>query len=359
MNLTVLQVTYPFASVGPDPVGGAEQVLSACDRAVVAAGGRSLVIAPEGSAPAGELLTVPAVAGEITDAARAHVHAAVRARLAQAAPGADVVHLHGIDFDAYLPCTGPEAATPAAVSLHLPLGWYAPEALRPAREAVALVPVSARQAADAPLGVVLATAIENGVDVDAFALRLTPRRFHLALGRICPEKGVHLALDAAHEGGCDLLVAGEVFAYADHRRYFEAEVAPRLDRRRRWIGPVSGARKRRLLAAARGVLIASTAPETSSLVAREAAAAGAPVIALRSGALVDAVEEGVTGRLVDDAAGMARALAGLGGFDRAAIRARARARFPLRAMTDAYLDLYRRLAASRGADGADLRRPAA
>lgn len=355
----MLQVAYPFAPVGADPVGGAEQVLSACDRAVVAASGRSLVIAPEGSAPAGELLPVPAVEGEITDAARAEVHAAVRARLAQAAPGADVVHLHGVDFDAYLPVQGVAAATPAAVSLHLPLDWYTRAALRPARGGVALVPVSARQAAGAPADVVLAAPIENGVDVEGFALPLTPRRFHLLLGRICPEKGVHLALDAAHAAGCDLLVAGEVFAYADHRRYFENEVAPRLDARRRWIGPVAGARKRRLLAAARGVLIASTAPETSSLVAREAAAAGAPVVAFCSGALVDAVEEGVTGRLVDDAAGMAQALGELDGFDRAAIRARARARFPLRAMTDAYLDLYGRLATSRGADGADLRRPAA
>lgn len=355
MSLVVIQVAYPFAPVGPDPVGGAEQVLSACDRAVVAAGGRSLVIAAEGSTPAGEFLPVPAAAGEITADIRARVHAAVRARLAEVAPRADVIHLHGIDFDSYLPTTGPAAVPPAVVSLHLPLGWYAPDALRPARGAVALVPVSARQAAGAPAGVALAAPVENGVDVDGFALRLTPRRFHLLLGRICPEKGVHLALDAARLAGRDLLVAGEVFPYAAHRRYFEEEVAPRLDARRRWIGPVAGARKRRLLAAARGVLIASTAPETSSLVAREAAAAGAPVVAFRSGALVDAVEDGVTGRLVDDASGMAQALADLDGFDRATIRARARARFPLRAMTDGYLDLYRRLAA----DGADLRRPAA
>ena len=42
--------------VGPDAVGGAEQVLSALDRALVAAGHRSLVVAWRGSEVAGELL---------------------------------------------------------------------------------------------------------------------------------------------------------------------------------------------------------------------------------------------------------------------------------------------------------------
>ncbi|TIU34927.1 MAG: glycosyltransferase family 4 protein, partial [Mesorhizobium sp.] len=35
MTLTVLNVAYPLAPVGPDAVGGAEQVLSALDRALV------------------------------------------------------------------------------------------------------------------------------------------------------------------------------------------------------------------------------------------------------------------------------------------------------------------------------------
>jgi glycosyltransferase involved in cell wall biosynthesis len=180
--------------------------------------------------------------------------------------------------------------------------------------------------------VTLTAAVENGVDVASFDRRVSKRRFLLQLGRVCPEKGQHLALQAAHAADADLLIAGEVFPYADHRAYFEREVAPGLDAHRRWIGPVAGDRKRRLLAAATAVLIPSLAAETSSLVAREAAAAGTPVIAFRSGALVDAVEHGRTGFLVDDSAGMADATA--------------RARFPLSRMTDGYLDLYRRLIAT-------------
>ena len=48
MRLTILNVAFPFARVSPDPVGGAEQVLAQLDRALVAAGHRSIVVASAG-----------------------------------------------------------------------------------------------------------------------------------------------------------------------------------------------------------------------------------------------------------------------------------------------------------------------
>ena len=71
--MRVLSVAYPLAPVTADPVGGAEQVLARLDRALVAAGHRSLVIAPEGSQVAGTLFPVPAVPGSIRDEDAARV----------------------------------------------------------------------------------------------------------------------------------------------------------------------------------------------------------------------------------------------------------------------------------------------
>jgi glycosyltransferase involved in cell wall biosynthesis len=169
------------------------------------------------------------------------------------------------------------------------------------------------------------------------------------LGRICPEKGVHLALDAAKQADIPLLIAGEVYGYEAHRRYFEEEVRPRLYRLRCFLGPVGFARKRRLLAAARCLLVASTAPETSSLVAREAAAAGTPVVAFPNGALAETVEHGRTGFLVENVEGMAAAIREAGALDPAICRQVARERFRADTMIAAYLDLYRRLASRRAA----------
>lgn len=349
MAPTVLSVAYPFAPVTADPVGGAEQVLALLDRAMAAAGWRSVVIACEGSAPAGELVLVPAVDGAIDEVSRARVHAAVRTAVRDvlARERVNLVHLHGIDFDSYLPPSGPPPRPPVLATLHLPIGWYAPGALRPGRARTHLLPVSASQARAAPPGVSLLEPIENGVDLDY--PRLTRRGYALVLGRICPEKGLHHALDAARMADVPLLIAGEVFPYPEHQAYFAEAVAPRLDARRRWLGPVAGGRKRRLLAGARCVLIPSTVPETSSLVAREAAAAGVPVIAFRSGALPDTVEHGRTGFVVDDVEAMAQAVRDCGSIDPQTCRTVARERFSAERMTAEYLALYARLIAGPGA----------
>ena len=339
-RLTVLSVAYPFAPVGPDAVGGAEQVLSAIDAALVAAGHRSVVVACAGSQVAGDLRAVPATTGEIDDAVRNRMHAVLRAAIAAALPAADVVHLHGIDFAAYLPPPGP----PALATLHLPPAWYPQAALAPARPGTFLHCVSASQHARCPPGPHMLPPIANGVPVAALAARHARRGFAFMLGRICPEKGQHLALRAAHAAGVPLLLAGAAFPYPAHRAYFAGSVAPLLDARRRWIGPVGFARKRRLLTAARCVLIPSLAPETSSLVAMEAAACGTPVIAFRNGALPEIVRDGITGFLVDDTEAMARAIGRAAAIDPAACRAEARARFDLGRMTDAYLARYAALA---------------
>ena len=343
MSLTVLSVAYPLARVSPDSTGGSEQVLSTLDRALVAGGHRSIVVAPEGSRVAGKLAPIPWATGTLDERAKAEAQAANRAAIARvlARAAVDLVHLHGIDFDAYLPPPGP----PVLATLHLPPAWYGAGALRPVRPRTFLNCVSAAQHAICPPSPALAEPIENGVPVARLAAARHARRgFALLLGRICPEKGIHLALDAAHRADVPLLVAGEVYGYAAHRDYFETEVRPRLDARRRFIGPVGFARKRRLLSAARCLLVPSLAEETSSLVVREAAACGTPVVAFPNGAIAAAVIEGVTGYLVDGSDAMAEAIGRVGAIDPERCRAMARDRFDEAAMVARYLSLYGRLA---------------
>jgi glycosyltransferase involved in cell wall biosynthesis len=145
-----------------------------------------------------------------------------------------------------------------------------------------------------------------------------------------------------------LLIAGEVYRYAEHERHYRDDIRPRLDRHRRFLGPLGGARKRRLLAVARCLLVPSLVAETGSLVAMEALAHGTPVIAFPNGALVDVVEHGVTGFLVRDTAEMARAIRDAPRIDPEACRAAARARFSAEAMVHRYLDLYAVLARGHG-----------
>jgi glycosyltransferase involved in cell wall biosynthesis len=339
---TVLSVAYPFAPVTADSVGGAEQVLALIDRALVTAGWRSIVLACEGSAVAGELVTVPAPAGVIDDMEWSRGHVVMRRVLGELMrrERIDLIHMHGLDFDRYLPPPG----APTVVTLHLPMDWYLASAFRPPRPDTWLVPVSRDQAGRAPAHADLLAPIGNGVEVDVYP-RVRKRGYALTLGRICPEKGFHLAVDAAKAADAPLLMAGQLFPYSDHTIYFDGELKPRLDRRRRWLGPVTGAPKRRLLAAARCLLVTSLIPETASLVAMEALAAGTPVIALRDGALPEVVDHGVTGFLVRDVNEMAEAIRQADRIDPDACRRAARERFSVERMTGAYLDLYGRLLA--------------
>jgi glycosyltransferase involved in cell wall biosynthesis len=165
------------------------------------------------------------------------------------------------------------------------------------------------------------------------------------LARICPEKGIHLAIDAAKKADAYLVIAGEIFPYADHERYFAEQIRPRLDARRVFIGPIGFETKRELLQSARCLLAPSLIEETSSLVAMEALACGTPVIGFRRGALSEIVDDGVTGVLVDDTDQMAAAIARADVFDATACADTARRRFGAARMARDYLALYERLGA--------------
>ena len=349
MSLCVLSVAFPFAPVGLDAVGGAEQVLAQLDAALVRAGHRSVVVACAGSSPAGTLVATPRATGAITDAVRRRVHAAHRRAINDALRRwpVDLVHMHGIDFHAYLPPPGP----PVLVTLHLPPEWYPPEIFHLERPGTFLHCVSASQRARCPSGARLLPDVPNGVALNALAARHAKRRFAVALGRICPEKGFHVALDAAGRAGVPLLLAGRTFPYEAHETYFACEIEPRLDASRRFIGAIGPARKRRLLSAARCLLLPSLAPETSSLVAMEALACGTPVIAFPSGALPEMVEHGRTGFIVRNEREMAAAIHAAARIEPEVCRAAARERFSLERTVERYLALYRDLA-NRAAEAA-------
>lgn len=341
MTLTVVNVSYPLATVGPDSVGGAEQVLWMLDQALTAAGHRSIVVASEGSSVAGELVTVPAMPPHAGPRAYGETHLALCAtleRIVQSTP-VDVVHLHGLDFYRYLPPPG----VPVLVTLHLPASWYPPEALHPDRPDTWLQCVSqsqrraCRELAD-PFYLV-----PNGVSLSLPAPMPRRRSFIVGLGRICPEKGFHLALEAAARAGRPMLLAGQVYPFEAHERYFATAIAPRLDRLRRFVGPVGRRRKVRLLSAAHCLVIPSQVPETSSLVAMEALTCGTPVVAYRHDVLAEIIDQGRTGFLVESVAEMADAIEAAGELDHQHCREVARERFSAGAMTAGYFALYRRL----------------
>ena len=129
------------------------------------------------------------------------------------------------------------------------------------------------------------------------------------IGRIHPDKGVHLAIETARQSGRRLLIAGIV----QDAGYFRDEIQPHLDENRiRYVGPVGVEEKNALFSQAFALLHLNTIPERFGLVLAEANAAGVPVIAMDLGSCREVIEHGVTGFLVNDVAGAVRALDGCG-----------------------------------------------
>jgi glycosyltransferase involved in cell wall biosynthesis len=345
--LTVLSVSYPLAKVSPGTAGGAEQVLLTLDKGLLQAGHKSLVLAPEGSRCSGLLIPARITNGILDQNAKRTARQTFKGLLSRTLSQfhIDVVHMHGIDFLEYLPHTD----IPVVVSLHLPLEWYPCEKLSSPRSNVTLVSVSHFQSRNAPGACRIDRVIPNGVDLEEFRPTRKQGDYVLGMGRFCPEKGLHLAIEAAERAAAPLILAGAVFEYSEHRRYFDSLIAPRaiapkLNQRIRLVGSIGGKHKRFLLTGAKCVLIPSQVQETSSLLAMEAMACGTPVIAWRSGALPEIVSHERTGFLVDSVDEMAEAIAHTNDIDRAACRLEAELRFDAHAMVAHYICLYESLA---------------
>ena len=344
MQRTVLSVAYPLTPVGSNAVGGSEQILTQMDAGLVRASYRSIVVACEGSETFGELMPTPKWDGDLNEDIRRWGQRQHQIAIEQALKryAVDIIHMHSLDWHTYLPAPG----VPLLATLHLPPHWYPECAMRLRRPGTYVNCVSHSQRKVCQTSHMPVFVVENGVPLERLQSRVHKRNYALALGRICPEKGLHFALEAAKRAGIPMILAGEIFRYETHVKYFEEELQPRLDTHRKFYGPVGLDRKRRLLTGARCLLVPSLVDETSSLVSMEALACGTPVIAFASGALPEVVENGRTGFIVRNVDEMTDALRRIGEIDPEECRRVARERFSSDRMVRDYMALYEHLITS-------------
>ncbi|KMQ50187.1 group 1 glycosyl transferase [Chitinispirillum alkaliphilum] len=340
MCITVLNVAYPFAPVCSDTAGGAEQIVLQLDKALVSAGYKSVVVGCEGSEVSGRLVKIPRPGGKIDDICRRRIYRRVEAAVEEAIDlyNVDLIHYHGVDFYHYLY----SGKTIKLITLHLPIPWYPQDILSRHSSNTFFNCVSLHQFRNLNKFSSNMFCIPNGVDISYPEKIYTARgNYAVALGRICPEKSIHEAMDAATSAGISLFLAGSVFPYEEHEKYFAEEIGPRLlHTSHRFLGTLPFIRRRKLLSRALCCLITSRAQETSSLVAMEALACGTPVIAYPSGALCDIVEDGITGFLVDDCQQMAAAVEKVSLISKSVCFLRAAERFSQNKMLRKYLGTY-------------------
>lgn len=179
--------------------------------------------------------------------------------------------------------------------------------------------------------------VYNGIDLSLYPFQEISGDDLIFLGRVHPDKGVHLAIETAQLSGLRLTIAGII----QDQNYFRTQVQPHLDNQRIcYIGAVDVPGKNDLFAKARALLHLNTIPERFGLVLAEANAAGVPVIAMDLGSCREVIKDGQTGFLVNNANEAAQVISRLSEIDRRICRHHVQENFSIDTMVDAYEGVY-------------------
>lgn len=187
--------------------------------------------------------------------------------------------------------------------------------------------------------------VYNGIDLRQFPLSNEREDYLLFLGRFHPNKGADLAIEVARQSGRKLVIAAPE-PPEDKRDWFESQVQPHLHGSIKWIGPVEGEERARLLGRAAATLLPLRWDEPFGLVMVESMACGTPPIAIRRGAAPELILPGVTGFLVDDIPGMIAAVEQATMIDPLRCRRHVEENFSAERMVDEYERLFQSYARS-------------
>lgn len=190
--------------------------------------------------------------------------------------------------------------------------------------------------------------VPHGLPVDLYRPRLKRGSYLAYVGRISPEKSVHVAIEVAHRSGLPLVIGGrpplDIWAYPEAKEdhaYWEEEVRPHLGRDGvEFVGELDDRGKQELLQDALAFLFPIDWPEPFGIVLIEAMACGTPILARPRGSVPEIVVDGVNGYHCEDVDELTKAIDRLDRIDRAECRRVFEERFTARRMAQDYLRVY-------------------
>jgi glycosyltransferase involved in cell wall biosynthesis len=342
-SLKIAMVAPPWFELPPAGYGGIESVVADLVNQLSAAGHHVTLIA------AGRHKTAAAAFHTLYDTPPTSllgtpmpevIHAAFAAEVI-ADLDVDVVHDHCL--------AGPLLArgreVPTVVTMHGPVVGDCARYMQLLGPTIGLVAISDAQRRLAP-GLPWVGRVHNAIAVDSYPFREAKDEHVLWIGRFNNEKAPHLAIDAARRQGRRIVLAGKLNE-AEERRYFEAEISPRLGPDVDYVGEADARLKRELFAAARCLVLPLQWEEPFGIVMAEALATGTPVVAMRRGAAPEVVGDGVGGFLVDTFDEFCAAIDKAADIDPHVCRERARDLFDLPVMAAGYERVYREALAAR------------
>ncbi|MCV7258456.1 glycosyltransferase family 4 protein [Mycobacterium shimoidei] len=342
--LRIVLVAPPYFDIPPKGYGGVEAVVADLADMLVARGHSVTVIGAGEPGTAAKFVpvwdrTLPDRLGEpYPEVMHALKVRSAIARIA-AGDGVDIVHDHTFAGALNTP-TYRALEVPTVVTVHGPIDDDLHPYYRELGRDAGLVAISDRQRQLAPdlnwIG-----RVHNALRIDDWPFQADKGDYALFLGRFAPYKGAHLAVQAAHEAGISLVLAGKCNEPAE-KQYFEDCVRPLLTDSDHVFGEADAVSKRKLLAGARCLLFPVQWEEPFGIVMIEAMACGTPVVALRGGAVAEVVVDGTTGFVCEQPDELAAAIARTDAIDPHVCRRHVATHFEVAQLGYGYEQIYRK-----------------
>lgn len=338
--MRIAQIAPLMEAVPPKLYGGTERIVAYLTDELVAMGHEVTLFASGDSITTARLDAAYPQALRLDPVIRDHVAPliAMLETVAQRAHEFDIIHLH-CDYLAYpvLARTG----VPFLATLHGRLDLPELKLVYKAFGDVPVVSISDSQREPLPEARYVGT-VYHGLPEQLLSPGDGAGGYLAFLGRISPEKAPDRAIRIAARAGMKLKIAAKIDRV--DREYFAAEIEPLLAQPHvEFLGEIAEHQKFEFLGKAAGLLFPIVWQEPFGLAMIEAMACGTPVIALRNGSVPEVVDDEVTGFIVDDEAGAARAAGRLDMLDRTVIRAVFTERFTARRMAEDYTRIYQEL----------------
>lgn len=332
--MRIAMLAPPWLPVPPLGYGGTESVIDRLCRGLQAAGHEVVLMTTgDSTCPVPKDWELPAAATAEMGNAAVELRHVLHAY--DAMSDVDVIHDHTL--------VGPVLAAErgdsrVVTTCHNPFDETLTPIYRAISGHVGVIAISHDQARRAH-GVEVNAVIHHGIDLEHFPVGSGDGGYLLFLGRLSPDKGVHIAVQVARRTGLPLLVAAPCRSAAE-KEYFEHAVAPLMGGEIEYVGEASGLDKVELLGGARALLNPIQWPEPFGLVMIEAMACGTPVIATPIGSVPEIVQHGTTGFIAASVEELAGRVAMLDDLDRDACRRDVEDRFSTARMVADHVALY-------------------
>jgi len=342
-------VSSPYVPVPPLKYGGAEKVVYYLIEGLKEQGHEPILIGPGDSRVKCEI--IPTVKKAIFfpkdkrrlpafNAKIRRIERETKKTLWDLTSKVDVIHSHKFDLKDF-------ADFPHVITLHDPIilnqGKYKnnfPIQYYEERKHLNYVSISKNQQNAFP-GLNYLGVVYNGEDPEEFPLIKKPSNYVCFVGRFDREKNPHLAIQLAINYGIKIKLAGKV-DYAS-REYFREEVKPHLRHPLvEYLGEITPKETIRLVSKAKANLHPTGFREPFGLSVLEAAYCGTPTLAIERGSMPELIQNGHTGKLVEDFIEGYHQLEECFSMNREYIAKRARHKFNYQNMTKGYLKAYKK-----------------